>query len=78
MPATRTRDDLILGFDQMDASMLASVGGKAANLGELTRAGLPVPPGLCVTTAAYELVAAPPSTRCSTRSPPPRPTTCAP
>ncbi len=58
MPATRTRDDLILGFDQMDASMLASVGGKAANLGELTRAGLPVPPGLCVTTAAYELVAA--------------------
>src|SRR5918997_4163641 len=32
-------------------------GGKAANLGELTRAGLPVPPGFCVTTAAYDLVA---------------------
>ncbi|HZC13290.1 MAG TPA: PEP/pyruvate-binding domain-containing protein, partial [Thermoleophilaceae bacterium] len=32
-------------------------GGKAANLGELIRAGLPVPPGFCVTTAAYELVA---------------------
>jgi rifampicin phosphotransferase len=28
-------------------------GGKAANLGELIAAGLPVPPGFCVTTAAY-------------------------
>src|SRR5207247_1922548 len=37
---------------------LAVAGGKAANLGELTRAGLPVPPGFCVTTAAYTAVAA--------------------
>jgi phosphoenolpyruvate synthase/pyruvate phosphate dikinase len=29
------------------------VGGKGANLGELTRAGFPVPVGFCVTTAAY-------------------------
>ncbi|MBU1879078.1 MAG: hypothetical protein KJ734_09005, partial [Chloroflexi bacterium] len=29
------------------------VGGKGANLGELTRAGFPVPPGFCLTTAAY-------------------------
>jgi pyruvate,water dikinase len=36
---------------------LPVAGGKAANLGELTRAGLPVPPGFCVTTAAYWLVA---------------------
>jgi phosphohistidine swiveling domain-containing protein len=28
-------------------------GGKAAILGELARAGLPVPPGFCLTTAAY-------------------------
>src|SRR3712207_920398 len=28
-------------------------GGKGANLGELITAGLPVPPGFCVTTAAY-------------------------
>ncbi|MDQ3795352.1 MAG: PEP-utilizing enzyme, partial [Actinomycetota bacterium] len=28
-------------------------GGKGANLGELIAAGLPVPPGFCVTTAAY-------------------------
>ncbi|MFK0006527.1 PEP/pyruvate-binding domain-containing protein [Paenarthrobacter sp. NPDC090520] len=33
--------------------MLADVGGKAANLGELSAAGLPVPPGFCLTTAAY-------------------------
>lgn len=31
----------------------AFVGGKAAHLGELTQAGLPVPPGFVVTTAAY-------------------------
>ena len=28
-------------------------GGKGANLGELISVGLPVPPGFCVTTAAY-------------------------
>jgi pyruvate,water dikinase len=35
--------------------MLALAGGKAVNLGELTRAGLPVPPGFCLTTKAYDL-----------------------
>src|SRR5438094_420958 len=33
-------------------------GGKGANLGELLRANLPVPPGFVVTTAAYRLFAA--------------------
>lgn len=32
---------------------IAVVGGKAANLGELVRAGFPVPPGYVLTTAAY-------------------------
>ncbi|MFL6026110.1 MAG: PEP/pyruvate-binding domain-containing protein, partial [Friedmanniella sp.] len=32
---------------------VAAVGGKAANLGELIRAGFPVPPGFVVTTDAY-------------------------
>jgi pyruvate,water dikinase len=32
---------------------LALVGGKGANLGELIRAGLPVPPGFVITTDAY-------------------------
>ncbi|QUQ66491.1 PEP/pyruvate-binding domain-containing protein [Kutzneria sp. CA-103260] len=49
---------LTLDFTHIDAAMLAVVGGKAANLGELTGAGLPVPPGFCVTTEAYRRVAA--------------------
>src|SRR5690349_21596840 len=39
--------------------MLAVAGGKAANLGALIGAGFPVPPGFCVTTAAYQRVADP-------------------
>lgn len=37
---------------------VAVVGGKAANLGELVRAGFPVPPGFVVTTRAYADVVA--------------------
>ena len=33
---------------------MSVVGGKAANLGELIGAGLPVPPGFVVTTAGYQ------------------------
>ncbi|MEV0757725.1 PEP/pyruvate-binding domain-containing protein [Streptosporangium sp. NPDC050280] len=47
---------LVLRFDDIGAEMLPLVGGKAANLGVLTAAGLPVPPGLCVTTEAYRRV----------------------
>ncbi|MFI6453138.1 PEP/pyruvate-binding domain-containing protein [Streptosporangium amethystogenes] len=47
---------LILRFEDIGAEMLPLVGGKAANLGVLTTAGLPVPPGLCVTTEAYRRV----------------------
>ncbi|MBT2594156.1 PEP/pyruvate-binding domain-containing protein [Arthrobacter sp. ISL-72] len=39
--------------------MLARVGGKAANLGETTAAGLPVPPGFCLTTDAYRSAVVP-------------------
>ncbi|SDH40091.1 PEP/pyruvate-binding domain-containing protein [Nonomuraea jiangxiensis] len=46
-----------LDFAEIHAGMLAEVGGKAANLGELTRAGLPVPPGWVLTTEAYRQVA---------------------
>src|SRR5258708_39595016 len=49
--------NVILPFEAIDRSLLPIVGGKAANLGELTGAGLPVPPGFCITTAAYALVA---------------------
>src|SRR4029077_20944689 len=46
-------------FGEVNGMRLPEVGGKGANLGELTRAGFPVSPGFCVTTAAYsEFVAA--------------------
>ena len=44
----------VRSFKELDASCLPLAGGKAANLGELTRAGFPVPPGFCVLTTAYE------------------------
>ncbi|MDN5933647.1 MAG: hypothetical protein L0I24_21695, partial [Pseudonocardia sp.] len=51
--------DYTLRFDEIGAGDVAECGGKGANLGELTRAGMPVPPGFVVTTAAYdEFVAA--------------------
>src|SRR3712207_769171 len=53
----RKSAELVLPFGAVDRGALPVVGGKGANLGELTRAGLPVPPGFCVTTTAYELVA---------------------
>jgi phosphohistidine swiveling domain-containing protein len=40
-------------FDSIDKRDLALVGGKGANLGEMTRAGFPVPGGFCVTTEAF-------------------------
>ena len=48
----------ILPFAAIGGGMLPMVGGKAANLGGLVVAGFPVPAGFCVTTAAYDLVAA--------------------
>jgi rifampicin phosphotransferase len=43
----------ILPFDQIGAAHLPQVGGKGANLGEMTRAGFPIPGGFCLTTAAF-------------------------
>jgi len=43
----------IAWFDELSATDTATAGGKGANLGELTRAGLPVPPGFVVTSAGY-------------------------
>ncbi|SEK99859.1 PEP/pyruvate-binding domain-containing protein [Nonomuraea pusilla] len=46
-----------LDLCEIDGGMPDEVGGKAANLGELVRAGLPVPPGWVLTTEAYRQVA---------------------
>ena len=45
---------LILPFTTIRATDLPLVGGKGANLGELTHAGFPIPPGFCVTTIAFQ------------------------
>jgi phosphoenolpyruvate synthase/pyruvate phosphate dikinase len=53
----------VLGFEEVDQTQVAVVGGKAAQLAELSRIeGVRVPAGFCVTTAAFErIMAAAPS-----------------
>jgi pyruvate,water dikinase len=43
----------IVWFKEVGKNDGATVGGKGANLGELTQAGLPVPPGYIITADAY-------------------------
>ena len=45
---------LVLPFSAINKHDLPIVGGKGANLGEMTQAGFPVPPGFCVTTAVFD------------------------
>ena len=40
-------------FETLSKSDVIIAGGKGANLGEMTRAGLPVPPGFAVSAGAY-------------------------
>ncbi|MCL5960299.1 MAG: PEP-utilizing enzyme, partial [Chloroflexi bacterium] len=44
---------LIKWFEELSRQDVPLAGGKGANLGEMTRAGLPVPPGFVVTVEAY-------------------------
>ncbi len=46
-------DKAILWFDEVTKNDIPIVGGKGANLGEMTGAHLPVPPGFIVTAGAY-------------------------
>jgi pyruvate,water dikinase len=43
----------VVWFNEVTKIDVASVGGKGANLGEMTRANIPVPPGFIVTAGAY-------------------------
>ncbi len=43
----------VVPLEALGRESLPVAGGKGANLGELVRAGFPVPPGFVVTTAAY-------------------------
>ncbi len=49
---------LTLRLQEIGDGEVPLVGGKAANLAVLLCAGLPVPPGFCITTAAFRLFAA--------------------
>ncbi len=48
----RTRSKWVYMFSEGSAKQRALLGGKGANLAEMTRIGIPVPPGFIVTTAA--------------------------
>ncbi|MBC7118740.1 MAG: phosphoenolpyruvate synthase, partial [Methanobacteriaceae archaeon] len=41
-------------FEELTKDDVPIAGGKGANLGELTRAGIPVPPGFVVTSKTYD------------------------
>src|SRR3989344_3606055 len=43
----------VVWFGDVDKDDVSLVGGKGANLGEMTKAGFPVPPGFIVTAQAY-------------------------
>jgi pyruvate,water dikinase len=48
------REDLVIWFEGLRKTDIPSVGGKNANLGEMTNAGLPVPPGFAITAYSYK------------------------
>ena len=48
--------DFIVWFDRYEPSHKPLVGGKNASLGEMMRAGMPVPPGFALTTEAYGMI----------------------
>ena len=46
-------DDVVRDFERLSRADVDYAGGKGANLGELTAAGLPVPPGFVVGAPTY-------------------------
>jgi pyruvate,water dikinase len=55
-PHQALHDALVLPLETLNRAQLLLVGGKAAQLGELIRAGFTVPAGFCITTTAYAQV----------------------
>jgi pyruvate,water dikinase len=48
------KKDLVIWFENLRKTDIPSVGGKNANLGEMTNAGIPVPPGFAITAYSYK------------------------
>jgi pyruvate,water dikinase len=46
--------EYIKWLDELSKDSTSIAGGKGANLGEMIKLGLPVPPGFVVTTNAFE------------------------
>ncbi|MBW2978424.1 phosphoenolpyruvate synthase [Candidatus Woesearchaeota archaeon] len=46
--------EIIRWFEKISKDDVETVGGKGANLGEMSKAGLPIPPGFVVTAQAYK------------------------
>ena len=46
--------NLVIWFESLRKTDIPSVGGKNANLGEMTSAGIPVPPGFAITAYSYK------------------------
>ncbi|MDH5441205.1 MAG: hypothetical protein OEY31_11450, partial [Candidatus Bathyarchaeota archaeon] len=47
-------EKLVLWFEELAKGDIPLVGGKNANLGEMTKAGIPVPPGFAISAYAYD------------------------
>jgi pyruvate,water dikinase len=52
-PSMASASEMIVPFANVRRADVPTVGGKGANLGEMTAAGLPVPPGFILTIEAY-------------------------
>lgn len=52
-PSAASRPAPTRTFSELSSDDVSYAGGKGANLGQLTRAGLPVPPGFVVGAPAY-------------------------
>lgn len=48
------KSEYVLWFDKVGKEDTGLVGGKGANLGEMTQAGFPVPPGFIITAKSYK------------------------
>jgi pyruvate,water dikinase len=48
------KKELVIWFENLRKTDIPSVGGKNANLGEMIKAGIPVPPGFAITAYAYK------------------------
>ncbi len=52
--STPKEEKLVLWFEELTKDEIPLVGGKNANLGEMTQAKMPVPPGFAITAHAYK------------------------